>query len=402
MSDAEIRKSPSAAALHGLSIANEDPKRLHALRAPSSGPTEIPTLPSQAAFLNKWDTDTLNVFFINGSTKMQDRVFEQVQKWSDVCNLKFKPSTLANSHVRVTFNRGEGHFSFVGIEALQMRGQQTMNLDMTQDTMLGDYNLSVILHEFGHAMGLVHEHSSPDSNLKFAGMNQLINFFRGKFGEGTTNTAKTQELIEHNILKKYREGEVTKFSKFDPESIMIYALPAEVLAPGSGPMRANLELSATDKKYAADLYGPSSNPNGNQGGKDQNSGDTNSSKKSSDPKQFTAGGEAVGCYLSAGSTVELKLVVPNSQADKRLAIYTTGTTRVMLTLKTSSGTEISLTDKSEHGSPDFMNEVIMKNLSAGDYKVSIKHPSSSGGGSFKIQANSESFDKYLFGRNKAQ
>lgn len=397
MSNAQIRaKSPAAAALHGIDLTQEVARSPRALAAP----TDPVRPPDQAAFLNSWEINTLNVFFMGGSATMQATVMKQVQKWTAACNINFvQTDRAADSHVRVNFTRGLGHFSHVGVECRSVPvNQQTMNLDMTEASMLGDYNMSVILHEFGHAIGLLHEHSSPASNLRFADMASLIRFFRGKFGEGLNNPAETQRLIEHNILKKYRDTEVKKFSQFDPDSIMIYALPPEVLAPGSGAMRANLSLSATDTDYARRLYG---DPIGGSGGGGGGGGGAEN-RRPPNPTQFTAGSDAVEAYLNAGSTVELKLVVPRDQADRELAIYTTGTTRVMLTLYNSGGSEIKLGEKTEHGSPDFMNEVMKTKLAAGDYKVTIKHPSSRGGGYFKIQAHTKGMDKYLFKPNQSQ
>jgi hypothetical protein len=393
MSNAQIRRSPSAAALHGIDLTQDDGRRPRGLAAPSEN-NDRPRLPDQAAFLNTWDINTLNVFFLAGNDRMHQTVMRQVQKWTEACNIKFvQTDRAAGSHLRVDFRRGLGHFSHVGLECKEVpQNERTMNLDMTETSMVSDYNLSVILHEFGHAIGLLHEHSSPASNLRFADMASLIRFFQGKFGE---RPGETQRLIEHNILKKYKDTEVKKFSQFDPDSIMIYSLPQEVLAPGSGPMRANLSLSATDIDYASRMYGAPQGGGGGGGGGADN-------RRPPNPTQFTAGGDAVEAYLNAGSTVELKLIVPRDQADRELAIYTTGTTRVMLTLAPAGGTEIKLGEKTEHGSPDFMNEVMKKSLAAGDYKVTIKHPSSRGGGAFKIQANTKGFDKYLFRPNQSQ
>jgi len=389
-----VKASVAAAALRGEDLSKDPNLGAQALSAPSD-PGDLPTIPSQAVFLNKWDVNILKVFFMRNvfaNDRLADIVMDQVRQWSRVCNIKFEPTTNAGeSHIRVGFNRGQGHSSFVGVENEQNRGKQTMNLAMDESSINRPENLAVILHEFGHAIGMLHEHSSPVSNIKFRSEQELVRFFQGRFGEGRNNPGKTLELVRHNIIRRYSDREVLRFSDFDRDSIMIYALPADVLQDGKE-VRVNLQLSAKDKEYAEKLYGPS---------KDPGAPDTGGSNESRNPTQFTAGGDAVEVKLEAGATVELKFIVPSDQGDKELAIYTTGTTRVMLTLANSSGS-ITLADKTEHGSPDFMNEVIKKRLAAGDYKITIKHPSPRGGGLFKIQANTKAIDKYLFGPNKSQ
>ena len=399
MTNEQIRNlSHAAAASHGL--VPKPPAGSQAQRAPSA-PGATPTIPSQAAFLNKWPKHNLQVHFIDGNQTMAETVLTQLKKWTAVCNLKFEQSELTGSDVRVTF-RNQGHFSQVGTDARGLPGEQTMNLAMNQSTMTEPYNMSVILHEFGHAMGMVHEHSSAASNLRFKSAREIATIFAGRFGEGA-DFEETVRLVEFNILKKYKDKELIKFSKFDADSIMIYALPGSCFTDGNA-IDANLDLSDIDKEYARQLYGA---PDGSVSPDDHTDGNTSTEVKSKydsgkNPTQFTAGSEAVECYLDAGGTVEIKMVVPSDLGDKKLTIYTSGSTRVMLKLMNSSGSEIELADKSEQGSYDFMNEVIMKRLAAGTYKLSIKHPAARGGGHFKIQASDKSLDKYLFSRNKAQ
>jgi hypothetical protein len=387
--------SPAAAIYSQIKPSAYEALKDRALAAPSDVPG-FPRLGSQAAFLNSWGIHTLRVFFIRSmlpSDGMRQIVMDQVKKWTEVCDLTFEETnSIQDSHIRVGFNPRLGHSSYVGLEAENRKGFQTMNLAMTPSTITSDYNMSVILHEFGHAMGMVHEHSSPGSTLDFnPDIQVLINYYSGKFNERPEETA---QLVQDNVLKRYNNTTITKFSTFDPASIMIYTIPAAVLANNHPGVQANLRLSETDKRFAREVYGPPRN------------GTTTTTPGTqpvvNQPTSFTAGGNAVEVKLAAGASVELKLIVPTDQAGGALSIFTTGTTRVMLALATSTGTPITLSAQSEHGSPDLMNETIKKQFSAGEYKVTIKHPSSRGGGKFKIQANSSSSSAYLFPPNKSQ
>ena len=75
--------------------------------------------------------------------------------WSKYCDIEFKKvDSWAGSNIRIWYNSEEGAWSYVGTDCTDIPlNEMTMNL--------GFIDRGTILHKFGHAIGLIHEHQSP-------------------------------------------------------------------------------------------------------------------------------------------------------------------------------------------------------------------------------------------------
>src|SRR5918996_1323955 len=69
-------------------------------------------------------------------------------------------------------------------------------------------------HEFGHAIGLAHEHQNPAGGIEWNEEVVLRDL------SGPPNSW-TPEQIRHNVLEKYRADQI-RGTDFDRDSIMLY------------------------------------------------------------------------------------------------------------------------------------------------------------------------------------
>ena len=178
---------------------------------------------------------TLRVRFIGGTAAQQAKAKEQAQWWTQFANLKFDFNNAPDAEIRVTFDSSDGAWSYVGTDNQGIPlNQPTMNLGFLDGGTAG--------HEFGHAIGLAHEHQNPAGGIEWNEAKVLQDL------SGPPNNW-TPEMIRHNVLEKYRIDQV-RGTAFDPDSIMLYFFPGSWVKSGVG-THANDVLSSVDKAYIA-------------------------------------------------------------------------------------------------------------------------------------------------------
>ena len=101
----------------------------------------------------------------------------------------------------------------------------------------------MVLHEFGHALGCVHEHESPAVEIKW----NKPAVYRD-LGGPPNNWDKA--TVDSNVFHKYSASQ-TKYTVFDPDSIMLYSFPASWTLDGKS-YKENEKLSVLDKKSIAE------------------------------------------------------------------------------------------------------------------------------------------------------
>jgi hypothetical protein len=105
---------------------------------------------------------------------------------------------------------------------------------------------AVILHEFGHALGLLHEHQSPAHGGRTVKDPQAaIDFYMKDQGW-------SEEMVMDQVIRPYNLNDVSNFSQVDPTSIMHYYQPA--IVTGGDPIEYNYVLSDLDKAYMTINY----------------------------------------------------------------------------------------------------------------------------------------------------
>jgi len=115
--------------------------------------------PTRAAFqvAKLWPNGTtIRIRFLGGAADQHALVKQHAAQWPAHADLKFEFVNSGSTQVRIAFN-DDGAWSYIGTDALGIPADQpTMNFGWLDE--------GVILHEFGHMLGMIHEHQNPRDN----------------------------------------------------------------------------------------------------------------------------------------------------------------------------------------------------------------------------------------------
>lgn len=183
-----------------------------------------------------WPTgSTLRVKFLGGTREQQELAITQANWWTRTANLTFEVVADGAADIRVTFDPMDGAWSYVGTDNREIpQGEATMNLGFMDGGTAG--------HEFGHAIGMAHEHQNPAGGIQWNEAEVIKDL------SGPPNNWD-EDQIRHNVLRKYSVDQVNG-TRFDPESIMLYAFPASWTLGGTG-TKSNEVLSRLDAEFVA-------------------------------------------------------------------------------------------------------------------------------------------------------
>lgn len=212
----------------------------------------LPIFRAAAIAIKKWPEDhlTLNCRFLDGDAKQRKKVEAKAHMWEQYANVKFKFVASGDAEIRISFTADAGSWSAVGTDALveqyYPKYQPTMNYGwLKADTEDREYE-RIVLHEFGHALGLIHEHQNPSAKLRWNKVAVYHAF------SGSPNYWDIEQ-INVNIFERYSSAIVTDTTRFDPDSIMLYMFPGELFLDGQG-TKMNYTLSRLDKEFISKQY----------------------------------------------------------------------------------------------------------------------------------------------------
>jgi serralysin len=196
----------------------------------------------------KWPVGgTITLRFLEGTAELQQRVRKVAEEWLKLANLEFAWRTQGPTDVRIAFKQGRGSWSYLGTQCKRIaEPQPTMNYGWLTPTSNDDELRRVVLHEFGHALGLIHEHQNPKGGGIVWNRDAVIHDLQGPPNNWDEAT------IENNMFKKYPEKEIAG-TKPDATSIMMYPIPRAWTKDGTQ-AGLNGELSQKDKDFIRDAY----------------------------------------------------------------------------------------------------------------------------------------------------
>lgn len=183
--------------------------------------------------------------FLDGDPAVQERVKKVALEWMNHANLKLYFVDTPDAVIRITFTPG-GSWSYIGTDCKKIpAGQATMQYGWLTKTSTDEEVRRVVLHEFGHALGAIHEHQNPAGSIKW-NKEAVYKYYMGP----PNNWSKAD--VDHNLFETY-DANLTVNTALDPTSIMMYPIPKEFTTDGFN-VGWNMALSATDKAFMKKNY----------------------------------------------------------------------------------------------------------------------------------------------------
>ena len=213
-----------------------------------------------AVFINSdqlWNStpQILNYCFIGtdfiATDAHREKVRTAVEEWTWYANVEFKEVKYATeSDIRIQLDPNDGSWSYVGQQSEKIPvTEPTMNLawlDKSSPSLTANER-AVILHEFGHVLGLLHEHQSP------AHGGSAVSNIQAAIDLYTNTQGWSIQDVYHQVINVYNQSDVSSFSQVDTSSIMHYPQPKQITGLAED-IPYNTKLTDLDKAYVILMY----------------------------------------------------------------------------------------------------------------------------------------------------
>jgi Astacin (Peptidase family M12A) len=187
----------------------------------------------------------INIHFVGGTAADQARVKQVTRIWENSIDVFFTFDPAKPSDIRIAFDSGNGNWSALGIDSkvAGYQGRPTMNLANRDGS--GALEEATILHEFGHALGLYHEHQHPQITLQWNEATVIADL------GGPPNNWKADKARSQVLTRLSPRAKV--FGAYDHTSIMHYDIPP-TWHVGAFQIGPNKSLSPEDVARSKVLY----------------------------------------------------------------------------------------------------------------------------------------------------
>jgi hypothetical protein len=198
-----------------------------------------------AVYTKLWQNGrTLDVAFLgNVNAQVKQKIITYASRWMQVVNLRLNFVAGTAGQIRITTTPG-GSWSYIGTDARTIAaGSPTMNYGwLTPTTPDAEYS-RVVLHEFGHAIGCIHEHQHPAAGIPWD--RPAVYAYYAQQGWN-------RQQVDNNIFARYSANQLNA-SVYDKRSIMHYAVPNE-LTVGNFEVGWNRVFSPLDIAHMRRVY----------------------------------------------------------------------------------------------------------------------------------------------------
>lgn len=213
---------------------------------------------------DRWPVGSaVRVCFHGGSPELRQRILASAGAWFQHVNLRLagggpagvdcKPGS--QFEIRIGFSE-PGTWSYIGTQSLDGklvdRNLSSMNLEEFDTKPPAEPRFTgIVLHEFGHALGLEHEHQSPEIKCAAEYNWPLVyDHYRILYGW-------SKDQVDRNVRPILANRSTHQWTSFDPKSIMVYTADDSLLWKGKQSvcyLQANDKLSSTDIQALRDTY----------------------------------------------------------------------------------------------------------------------------------------------------
>ncbi|KAK7941453.1 uncharacterized protein PG986_013840 [Apiospora aurea] len=236
----------------GRSKSSTANRHQHVTKAPKKHNIKTPVVTSkQAGFIGKksqlWpdEKEFLKVRFLNGPREYKELVEKLVTEHYNTLPMRIRFVFLGSadasaSDIRIRFG-SHGSYSSVGLDCASVpQSEPTMNLDL--DYTDRDYVQHTILHEFGHALGLWHEHQHPRCGFRWQRF--MIDVSQPHFD------------LNFERIQLGPKAAKERLTPYDEKSIMHYPIEVGETIDMNKYVPVNKVLSSGDKRVLSRMYSP--------------------------------------------------------------------------------------------------------------------------------------------------